>query len=41
MSESLKELRSMSESDLVEKHDRLAKNTAIGINHYFYFSLFV
>lgn len=34
MSESLKDLRLMSESKLIEKHDRLALNTAIGINHY-------
>ncbi len=34
MSESLKDLRSMSESELIEKHDRLANTTQIGINHY-------
>ena len=34
MSESLRDLRAMPESELIDKHDRLAKNTAIGINHY-------
>lgn len=34
MSESLKELRALSIVELIEKHDRLAVNTQVGVNHY-------
>ncbi len=34
MSESLKKLRSLTDEELISKHDELAKHTQVGINHY-------
>jgi len=34
MSESLSELRSLSDDELVNRHDRLAQHTQVGTNHY-------
>jgi hypothetical protein len=34
MSETLAELRSLSDDDLIRRHDELAKRTAVGTNHY-------
>jgi len=34
MSETLKELRKLSEKDLIKKHDKLAESTQVGTKHY-------
>ncbi|MHB8859962.1 MAG: hypothetical protein ACYC6Z_10865 [Thermoleophilia bacterium] len=34
MSETLADLRSMSYKELIERHDKLAQNTQVGIKHY-------
>lgn len=34
MSESLKDLRVLSDEELIERHDNLAKSTQVGVNHY-------
>lgn len=34
MSRSIAELRNTSEGELVRAHDRLAKNTVVGVNYY-------
>ncbi len=34
MSESLKDLRLMSDEQLIEKHDELARHTQVGTQHY-------
>ena len=34
MSESLKELRNLTDDDIIEKHDMLAVSTVPGVNHY-------
>ena len=34
MAQTLAELRALSDDDLVREHDRLAKGTQVGTNHY-------
>lgn len=34
MSESLKELRALSDEELIENHDNVAKHTQVGVDHY-------
>jgi hypothetical protein len=34
MSETLKELRSLSDDELIERHDKHATSTQVGVNHY-------
>lgn len=34
MSETLKELRSLSDEELVVRHDELARQTQVGVQHY-------
>lgn len=34
MSETLKELRGLSEEELITRHDNHAKNTGVGVKHY-------
>jgi len=34
MSETLRDLRALSDDDLVKRYDELAKNTVVGTNHY-------
>lgn len=34
MASSMKELRALTDDELIKQHDRLAANTAIGVNYY-------